>query len=226
MTRPRLLDLFCGAGGAAAGYAAAGFDVVGVDLAPQPRFPYEFVQSDALDYLIAHGAEFDVIHASPPCQLYSKITGQHGAAQRASHPDLVEPTRQLLIAAGRPYVIENVEGAPLVEPMMLCGTMFGLGTTIAGEWRPLRRHRLWESSVWLWPPQACAHIRGQRSVYVYGHAGGSSSRDGWTAGSTDDWRAAMGIDWMTGDELAEAIPPAYTEWIGRQLIEATKGTGE
>jgi DNA (cytosine-5)-methyltransferase 1 len=230
MTRaPRLLDLFCGGGGAAMGYHRAGFEVVGVDLNRQPHYPFEFVLADALevlDVLIAGGrlasgtgAEVSVglddvaaIHASPPCQAFSTMTRRHGAARVASHPDLVEPTRARLIAAGRPYVIENVPGAPLVDPVTLCGTMFGLGA--AGH--DLRRHRLFESNVDLWPPASCAHRR--PALAVYGHAGGTSRRDGIGFPGVAAWREGMGIDWMTGDELALAIPPAYTSHLGTALL--------
>ena len=214
--RPRLLDLFCGAGGAGAGYAAAGFDVVGVDLEPQPRYPFEFWRGDALEVLVAEGRGFDAIHASPPCQRYSSLTRRHGASRVDGHPDLVAPTRDLLVELGLPYVIENVPGAPLRSPVMLCGSMFGLAGTVAGERRQLRRHRLFESPLLLYPPGPCAHDGG-RTIGVYGHPGGKSARDRVRFGGSSSWREAMGISWMRVPELAEAIPPAYTEWLGRQL---------
>jgi DNA (cytosine-5)-methyltransferase 1 len=217
VSRPRLLDLFCGGGGAGAGYAAAGFDVVGVDLSPQPRYPFEFVQADALEYLAAEGASFDAVHASPPCQRYSSLTRRHGAGAVAGHPDLVAPTRELLELVGRPWVIENVPGAPLRSPVLLCGSMFGLAGTVAGERRQLRRHRLFESPVFLYPPGPCSHDGG-RTIGVYGHPGGKSKRDRVRFGGSDSWREAMGIDWLRVPELAEAIPPAYTEWLGRLLL--------
>lgn len=144
------------------------------------------------------------------------------------HPDLVEPVRNALIEIGCPYVIENVEGAPLNDPVTLCGSMFGLGLKpkfiskengqiIFRKTQYLKKHRLFESNVTFWPPASCAHIG--RAVAVYGHSGGSSKRDGISFGGIDTWKEAMGIDWMTGDELAEAIPPAYTEFIGRHLME-------
>jgi site-specific DNA-cytosine methylase len=123
--KPRLLDLFCGAGGAGMGYHRAGFEVVGVDIAPQPHYPFEFHQGDALEYLAAHGHEFDAIHASPPCQRYSSI--QRITKNKHKWPDLVDPVRQLLIKSGKPYVIENVQGAPLRVDAFMCGSMFGLG---------------------------------------------------------------------------------------------------
>lgn len=221
--RPRILDLFSGAGGAAAGYHRAGFDVVGVDIRAQPRYPFEFVQADALAYVAEHGHEFDAIHASPPCQAYSTTRHLTRATnrERESYDDLVEPTRRLLTTAGRPYIIENVVGAPLIDPVQLCGSSFGL---------PLRRHRLFESSIVLLVPP-CAHKQlpkvwptslgspafrrvGQltRYVGVYGstHGRGEHAR----------WKAAMGIDWMARRELTQAIPPVYTELLGGQLIRA------
>lgn len=235
--RPRLLDLFCGAGGASAGYALAGFDVVGVDLAPQPHYPFEFRQADAIDFLAAGGwLGFDAIHASPPCQRYS--TMRKGLWKERDHPDLIAPVRAGLLAIGLPYVIENVEGArhQLINPVKLCGTSFGLGTSDGNQ---LRRHRYFETSLGLLLAPPCAHWKGVSAVPVYGggqnsdyhnprrrpktigvwgHAGGSSKRDGYVQFGTDARREAMGIDWMSGNELSESIPPAYTEFIGRQLM--------
>ena len=193
----RLLDLFCGAGGAGMGYHRAGFEVTGVDIKPQPRYPFTFIQGDALEYLAAHGAEYDVIHASPPCQFYSQI--QHIVRSKDKWPELIEPVRELLIASGKPYIIENVEGAPLKIDMMLCGSMFGLG---------MIRHRIFETNFNLFslmPP--CNHHADMYDPWHYG----TNQREEMSAG--------MGIDWfMTREEVREAIPPAYTEWIGRQLI--------
>ncbi len=202
--RPVLLDLFCGAGGAAVGYSRAGFDVVGVDIKPQPHYPFEFVWADALD--LCDWSEFDAIHASPPCQAYSVAV-----TEKAGWPDLLPQTRELLERTGLPWVIENVPGAPMRADFMLCGSMFGLPG--------LRRHRLFETS-WhgfaLAPP--CRHD--DDNVCVAGHGPDQHSpfrynRPGWE----DRKRAAMGIDWMTRDEISQAIPPAYTEFIGRQLLE-------
>jgi DNA (cytosine-5)-methyltransferase 1 len=213
--KPRLLDLFCGAGGAAMGYARAGFEVVGVDIKPQPHYPFEFHQADALHVLIEMRTlglfpNVDVIHASPPCQAYSRITAQFGRPD--SHPDLVALVREALIQIGRPWVIENVVGAPLAAPVMLCGTSFGLG---------VRRHRLFEMSdpPALVPP--CQHY-GHRAMNVTGNPGGHSRRDPDALfGKLPDWQRAMGIDWpVTAHECKEAIPPAYTEWIGHQLLAA------
>lgn len=204
--RPRLLDLFCCAGGAATGYARAGFEVVGVDIKPQPHYPFEFILADAMTYPLDG---FDAIHASPPCQKYSTMTGRwEGRADE--HPDLIAATRMRLVVSGLPYVIENVPGAPLLEAITLCGSMFGLG---------VRRHRRFESNVSMLAPR-CNHAAQGRVVGVYGHAGGSSKRDGISFGGVATWREAMGIDWMVGNELAEAIPPAYTEWLGTKLMAA------
>lgn len=206
----RILDLFCKAGGASVGYHQAFPDaeIVGVDIEPQPNYPYTFIQADAMETLadVLTLMEFDLVHGSPPCQRFSKMTKRWGT--EGEHPDLVAATRDALVISGVPWVIENVEGAPLVNPTMLCGSMFGLG---------VRRHRLFETSHPLPPAPACRHREQGRVVGVYGHAGGRSKRDGLNFGGTDEWRRAMGIDWMTGSELAQAIPPAYTEWIGQLL---------
>lgn len=197
------------------GYHRAGFDVVGVDIKPQPRYPFEFHQADALEYLAEHGHEFGAIHASPPCQKYCrmrKLTIAQGKAK--NYPDLIGDTRQALIASGKPYVIENVEGAPLLCPILLCGSMFGLD---------VQRHRLFECSVGMLGP-SCNHrvwkaarpplhrLQGtSRVVGCYGKGRGKGD-------NVALWKAAMGIDWMTRPQLAQAIPPAYTEYIGKQLI--------
>lgn len=215
--RPRLLDLFCGAGGAGEGYARAGFAVTGVDIKPQTHNPHTFVQGDALEYLAAHGREFDALHASPPCQGYSRL--------RAMHPDrewtlLIDPTRELLLATERPYVIENVEGAPLQyysdlfghHGVMLCGSMFGLGV----ERGYLRRHRLFETSFPVVQPH-CRH-RG-KAVGVYGHGGHSGKH---RMLHRDEAAEAMQIDWMNRDEMCQALPPAYTEYLGRAMLHAIR----
>jgi len=234
----RLLDLFCGAGGAAMGYHRAGFEVVGVDIKPQPRYPFEFHQADALEYCIEHGHEFDAIHASPPCQKYSLI--RRGLWPGRDHPDLIRPTRTVLLGTAVPYVIENVVGArsAMRDPIVLCGSMFTLGY----EGHQLRRHRLFECSFPV-PQPACRHNNrvpvpvyggGQdkdyhqpprtRVIGVYGSSGGSSTRDGRAFFNVDARREAMGIDWMTNKELSQAIPPAYTEHIGKQLIAILERT--
>ncbi len=214
----RLLDLFCGAGGAAMGYHRAGFEVVGVDLVPQTHYPFEFHQADALEYLRRHGAEFDVIHASPPCQHASSLRHLH---PQKMYPSLISPTREAMVALGRPWVIENVPGADLFGPITLCGSAFNLGAHCSdGLWHQLRRHRLFETSIGILSP-ACRHEG--RPVGVYGNGGGNADRgrlpgiNGY-AGRAGERREAMGIDWMTRGELSQAIPPAYTEYIGRRVL--------
>lgn len=213
--RPKLLDLFCCAGGASKGYHEAGFDVTGVDIDPQPRYPYTFIQADALTLDADFLAQFDVIHASPPCQSYSTLAYRNGNGD--DWPRLVEEVREMLQATGKPYVIENVEGAPLVNAIMLCGTMF--------DGLRVLRHRLFESNVDLVaPPHPKTHPlvfthdkrKGhygkldQDTSYVQVTGGGNCS----VANAAD----ALNIDWMTKMELNEAIPPAYTRYIGLQLI--------
>lgn len=213
----RLLDLFCCAGGAGVGYARAGFEVVGVDIKPQPNYPFEFHQADALEYLKEHWKEFDVIHASPPCQEYSTLK----SLKTHDFPKLIEPVRLLLIATGKPYIIENVPGAPLINPLILCGTMF----------RDLRviRHRLFENNMGIcFSPSSCNHWgRTQPRNDKRGDIKRVGNLEDYSfitvAGhdfKRDDGRKAMGIDWMNSRELAESIPPAYTEFIGRIAMEA------
>lgn len=187
------------------GYYRAGFDVTGVDIEPQKNYPFTFIQGDALECLAAHGHEYDAIAASPPCQRYSAMTN---CRDHEAHPDLVGPVRELLKASGRPYVIENVIGAPLNQPIMLCGAMFGL---------KVYRHRLFECSWFLLAPPHVPH-RDQTPK-----AGKGISPKGFisVAGNTGRVayaRQAMGIDWTNRDELSQAIPPAYTEFIGKQLL--------
>lgn len=210
----RLLDTFCKAGGAGMGYYQAGFEVVGVDIEPQPRYPFEFHQADAFEYIAQHGGEFDVIHASPKCQKFSIMS--RGRWQNKKHLDQIGPLRKILNQLGKPYIIENVSRAPLINPILLCGTMFGLQTK---EGNQLHRHRLFEVNpqiYWLTTP---CHHSGIQAVGVYGHSGGSSNRDGIKMFGVDVWKEVMQIDWMTGNELAQAIPPAYTKWIGERLLE-------
>ena len=204
MSKPRLLDLFCGAGGAAVGYHRAGFEVVGVDIAPQKHYPFAFHQADALTFPLDG---FDVIHASPPCQAYSNA--RH---RGKNYPDLLPAMRERLLAQRAPWVIENVVGAPMWQGVMLCGSMFGLQVI---------RHRLFDSSEWLYPPCGCDH-RGE-FYSVIGHSSfpshqGYGMRD--TCVSAAVARRAMGIDWMPHTALSQAIPPAYTQWIGLQLLAA------
>lgn len=243
MSKPRLLDLFCGAGGAAKGYQRAGFEVWGVDIATQPRYCGDrFWRQDALRVLSGERdwpegggmvdpdaysewsgewgrwalSNFDAIHASPPCQAHSTLARMWNA--RDDHPDLIAATRELLRATELPYVIENVVGAPLLEPVMICGSSVGLPL--------LQRHRLFESNVPLMVPP-CAHNQGAKRfpaldaegrrnggkssiVGVYGHGGDKRA---------DLWPEAMGIDWMTRHELTQAIPPPYCELVGHQLMQ-------
>lgn len=214
--RPRLLDLFCGAGGCAVGYHRAGFDVVGVDIKPQPRYPFRFVRGDALKPPFDLRS-FDVVHASPPCQAYSAANNIHG---RKDHPQLIEEVRKMLQARANIWVIENVERSPLWFPATVCGLALGLG---------VRRHRLFEASHLLFGTGCGDHT--QDFVIVFGGgARGRAHQTGVAKGGDPvihrptiplaRAKEAMGIDWMTRSELSQAIPPAYTEFIGRQLIGA------
>ena len=191
------------------GYHRAGFDVVGVDINPMAHYPFEFHQGDALEYLLNHWREFDAIHASPPCQAYSVTQRIHGN----QYPKLIKDTRDLLEITGKPYVIENVMGAPLKNPTVLNGLMFGLKVV---------RARQFETNWFLMAPPEPDNVK----VYTNSSRGYSAFRNGAThitvAGNNfdpKDGAEAMGIDWMTRPELAEAIPPKYTEFIGRQLIQ-------
>jgi len=206
MKKPRLLDLFCGAGGAGMGYARAGFEVVGVDINPQPRYPFEFCRADAVAFLHEHGHLFDAVHASPPCQAYSETR----KIQSNDHPELIPPTREALRQCGQMWVIENVPRSPLIDPVELCGAMFGLRTY---------RHRLFETSFSVAVPEHPKHSAPQAKmgrpprddafIHVVGNFSG-----------VDYAKAAMGIDWMNRNEMAQAIPPAYTEFLGWQLRAA------
>jgi DNA (cytosine-5)-methyltransferase 1 len=220
-----LLDLYCGAGGAGEGYHRAGFGVIGVDMIPQPRYRFEFHRADVFVYPLEWWGEFDAIHASPPCQAYSAM--RHLPWLRGKpYPRLIEPTRAMLERIGLPYVIENVERAPLSSSppslfsprngIILCGRQFGL---------PLYRHRKFESNVPLrWPAHHPKHeqiIYGSRWLNKrYSGTGGVIGVVGHTAGVTHAMaQEAMGIDWMRREELTQAIPPAMTEFIGRQLLD-------
>jgi DNA (cytosine-5)-methyltransferase 1 len=220
--RPRLLDLFCGAGGCSVGYHRAGFDVVGVDIEAHDDYPFELIVDDAMDVLddADYLGQFDAIHASPPCPRYSSATPEEN---RDSHPDLVGPVREALRARGGVYVIENVPGAPLDNPLLLCGEALGLGATCRdGRYRPLKRHRLFESNVALMSGGCGCTYR--QKIGVYGDGGGGSrtpnAQGGGYKAYPEEAREALGIDWMRSrTDLSDAIPPAYTEHIGRQLIE-------
>jgi len=203
-----LLDLFCGAGGAGMGYHRAGFDVVGVDIEPQKNYPFEFHQADANDFPLDG---FDAIHASPPCQDHMLTPhGVHGTGWMLDH------TRQRLLAQSAPWVIENVPGAEMRADFRICGCQVGL---------ELRRERFFETS-WASPTifDLPPHHHTGPALSVVGHGTPTWVRDKWVEryGRTPkigDYKAAMGIDWMNRDELSQAIPPAYTEHIGRQLLE-------
>ena len=216
MGKPRILDLFCGAGGAAMGYARAGFDVVGVDIKPQPHYPFEFIQADALEYLSETGAEgFDHIHASPPCQAYSIMRNLPWLKGR-EYWDSVPPTRTALEAMGKPWTLENVQGSP-VDGITLCGQMFGLRWE---DGRPIYRHRRFESTVFMLAPGHPRHrgvISPGPNLGGRAHAGSGNGRM-VVNGRSRVAPNAIGIDWMTGTERSQAIPPAYTEWIGTQLL--------
>lgn len=209
MSQPRLLDLFCGAGGCTKGYQRAGFYVVGVDIKPQPHYcGDEFIQADAMTFPLDG---FDAIHASPPCQRFSVM---RALPQAREHPDLVTPIREKLRATGLPFVIENVPGAPLVNPITLCGSMFGLRSS-AGRY--LRRHRLFEIHPPLTMVPQCQHRGVAVGVYGHGSAGWLGQR--MRTAKADEARVLMGMDWATRDGMSQAIPPAYTEWIGRELLQ-------
>lgn len=212
MRKPKLLDLFCCAGGAGMGYARAGFDVIGVDLEPQPDYPFFFIQADAIEFAAKHGHKFDAIHASPPCQASSALT--KGTNKGREYPQLIPATREVLAETGRPHVIENVQGSDLRRDLTLCGEMFDLGVL---------RHRYFELHGFkMERPEHKPHrgrVRGWRHgqyhdgpyVAVYGDGGGK--------GSVSEWQDAMGIHWTSNRKsIAEAIPPAYTEFIGKQLL--------
>lgn len=210
----RLLDLFCCAGGAGVGYGRAGFEVVGVDNKPQANYPFRFIQADALKLNPEFMASFDAIHASPPCQSYSDLAKRNGNGHE--WPRLIVPVRKMLTKTGLPYVIENVDGAPLLNPVILCGTMFpGLRVL---------RHRLFEANFMLMVPPHRKHPRVHTFDKRKSHYGKTNDMLDFvqvTGGGNCTIvaaRDAMGIDWMTKGELNEAIPPAYTEFIGKQLL--------
>lgn len=216
----RMLDLFCGAGGVAMGYHRIGFEVVGVDINPQPHYPFEFIQDDAIEFMkrmIAGGTFeslglFDAIHASPPCQF--KTAYKRRPDHVNDSPNLIPVTRDLLKASGQPYVIENIEGARehLRDPIMLCGSSFGLD---------VRRHRLFECSLPLIGRGCEHHWQTPRFPPATNRTNLRSTVEvGVWRIPLETQQQAMGIDWMTVKELSEAIPPVYTEFIGKQLREA------
>ena len=216
--KPKLLDLFAGAGGAGKGYMDAGFDVTGIDIEAQPDYPGTFIQSDALAYLAAHGHEYDAIHASPPCQASSALS--KGTNKGKYYLNLIPATRALLALQNKPTIIENVQGSDLRRDYTLCGEMFGLGVI---------RHRYFEVSGFT--PITLSHkphrgrVAGWRHgewfdgpyFAVYGEGGGK--------GTVAQWQEAMGIDWTANRKsIAEAIPPAYTRFIGGQVMGMLKSS--
>jgi DNA (cytosine-5)-methyltransferase 1 len=224
VTRPRLLDLFSGAGGAAMGYHRAGFDVVGVDNRPQPRYPFQFVKADVFEIVdepFLH--QFDAIHASPPCEAFTQMSARwRGKGTKADeHPDLLTPSLALLRGLTIPWVVENVQGAHHImrTTLTLHGGMFGLG---------VHRPRLFESNILLLSPKAdaCKEPIGVygtkpdgRTTYRYRNNGNYKGKSLIRAAkSIEEAREVMGIDWMTWDEIRKAIPPAYTQYIGEQLL--------
>ncbi len=210
----KLLDACCGVGGATRGYMNSGFHVTGVDINPQPDYCGDiFIQGDAIEYIREYGYQYDFIHVSWPCQAYSTLT--KGTNYGLKYPDLIQLGRQVMRESGRPWVIENVAGAPIRKDLMLCGEMFGLGVI---------RHRFFEiSGVEIPNPIHLRHrgrVAGMRHgvwyqgpyFAVYGEGGGK--------GTVPEWQTAMGIDWTDNRKsIAEAIPPAYTELIGRNIIK-------
>jgi len=217
--KPKLLDLCCKAGGAAMGYHRAGFEVVGLDIKPQPHYPFEFIQADALTYPLEG---FDAYHASPPCQRWGSLRKLNESLGWAKHyPDLIAAIRERLVATGKPYVIENIPGSPLLDPVMLCGSSFGL---------PIMRHRLFETNFAILQPPCAHYIYTADKPALHRHQGVSSRVIGCYGhgrGKHDTvalWSEAMGIDWMTRQELTQAIPPAYTSYIGSCLMRAVTGS--
>jgi DNA (cytosine-5)-methyltransferase 1 len=222
----KLLDLFSGAGGAGYGYHLAGFEVVGVDLEDQPHYPFEFHKMDALKYLeTADLSQFDAIHSSPVCKAYTNCN----LSPKERHPMQIADVRQALGRTGKPYIIENVMGAKIHmrASIMLCGSMFGL---------PIQRHRLFEignTDLFIYSPGSCDHRKA--TISVVGHSVWDSSKEGTRRKDgrrrpdsvpVEIGHKAMGITWMNKEELAQAIPPAYTRYIGQQLINTIVGMEE
>lgn len=228
---PRILDLYCGAGLVHDGLVAAGWDVTGVDLHPQRRYPGPFIQADATALDLRFVRSFDAVWASPPCLRDTSLNASARREERAhsrpetAHPDLIKPTRRLLKASGLPYVIENVATAPLIDPVVLCGSMFGLGAGDGGRRYHLERHRKFETNWELCPP-ACAHQKPVVGIYG-GHArvraasaGGRGTKEPWTRSGAEIMREAMGVTrFLSVAEISQGIPPAYAEFVGRALLD-------
>jgi len=212
--KPKLLDLYCKAGGSSMGYHRAGFEVTGVDNIYQKRYPFNFIQADAVDILKDHTflRKFDVIAASPPCQTHSItkfLTKAQGGAL-SNRKNMIPATREGLMMANRPWIMENVEYAPLKNPILVCGSAFGL---------KVRRHRIFETGEMSLVGTSCYHKEQGRVVGVYGQLRDSIPGGGKTAETVEEAQEAMRIDWMIWSELVEAIPPAYTEFLGKQIIQ-------
>lgn len=220
----RILDAFCCAGGAGMGYHLAGFDVVGIDINPQPNYPFEFIQGDAVQYIRDHGHEYDAIHTSPPCQANCALTVGTNRSQGwgGEHEDLVQATRAALSNTGRRSTIEQPQGqAQMTKDVTLCGEMFGLDVI---------RHRHMELGNWITePPEHIPHrgkVRGYRHGVWYDGPYIAAYGDGGGKGSVKEMQDAMGIHWTdVRSELTEAIPPAYTRWLGRRLAEKILSEG-
>lgn len=215
MRKYKLLDLYCCGGGAGYGYELAGFDVTGVDIQPQPKHRGTFVQADAITFLLENHAHYDVIHASPPCQAYSMASMQFRKSGK-KYVDLIEATRKALIEIGKPYVIENVPGSPLINPIELCGSMFGMRTY---------RHRLFESNINLVTPHHPEHVnpnakmgrpvKSNEFIQYVGHFPGVKAVQEMT-----------GLHWLGQKELAQSIPPQYTKYIGEQIMQNLLTSGQ
>jgi DNA (cytosine-5)-methyltransferase 1 len=206
----KLLDLYCGVGGASVGYARAGFEVTGIDLKHGKRYPYTYIRADVLEVIkdIDYLRQFDVIHASPPCQTHSITQHLRNAQGKStSKIDLIPQTRQALIESGVNYIIENVPGSPLIDPVQLCGSSFGL---------KVRRHRLFESNMPI-KGSVCNHKLQGRPIGVYGSLNDEIPKGGKTATTIDEARRAMDMDWAIWTELVEAIPPAFAQYLGEQI---------